>query len=89
MAPEERLWGTVRPGAASANVPSGSSAFDGGRLVGLDWDPRSLLAVRPSHPDLRLVRRTEPETMDEVLAMIIIGKLPDEVSETELAELHG
>jgi D-xylose transport system ATP-binding protein len=28
-------------------------------------------------------------TKDEVLAMIIIGKLPDEVSETELAELHG
>jgi hypothetical protein len=27
-------------------------------------------------------------TKDEVLAMIIIGKLPDEVSETELAELH-
>jgi len=28
-------------------------------------------------------------TMDEVLAMIIIGKLPDEVTQTELAELHG
>jgi D-xylose transport system ATP-binding protein len=28
-------------------------------------------------------------TMDEVLAMIIIGKLPEEVSETELAELRG
>ena len=28
-------------------------------------------------------------TKDEVLAMIIIGKLPEEVSETELAELHG
>jgi D-xylose transport system ATP-binding protein len=28
-------------------------------------------------------------TMDEVLAMIIIGKLPDQVSEKELAELHG
>jgi D-xylose transport system ATP-binding protein len=28
-------------------------------------------------------------TMDEVLAMIIIGKLPGEVTRTELAELHG
>jgi len=28
-------------------------------------------------------------TMDEVLAMIIIGKMPGEVSETELEELHG
>jgi D-xylose transport system ATP-binding protein len=28
-------------------------------------------------------------TMDEVLAMIIIGKLPDQVSQEELAELHG
>lgn len=28
-------------------------------------------------------------TKDEVLAMIIMGKLPDEVSEGELAELHG
>ncbi len=28
-------------------------------------------------------------TKDEVLAMIIMGKLPDEVSERELAEFHG
>ena len=28
-------------------------------------------------------------TKDEVLAMIIMGKKPGEVSETELAELHG
>jgi D-xylose transport system ATP-binding protein len=28
-------------------------------------------------------------TIDEVLAMIIIGKLPGEVTQTELAELHG
>lgn len=28
-------------------------------------------------------------TMDEVLAMIIIGKLPDELTETELETLHG
>jgi D-xylose transport system ATP-binding protein len=28
-------------------------------------------------------------TKDEVLAMIIMGKKPDEVSKTELAELHG
>lgn len=28
-------------------------------------------------------------TLDEVLAMIIIGKLPEEVSETELEQLHG
>jgi D-xylose transport system ATP-binding protein len=28
-------------------------------------------------------------TIDEVLAMIIIGKLPDEVTQSELAELHG
>lgn len=28
-------------------------------------------------------------TTDEVLAMIIMGKLPTEVTETELAELHG
>jgi len=28
-------------------------------------------------------------TMDEVLGMIIIGKLPGEVTQTELAELHG
>ena len=28
-------------------------------------------------------------TKDEVLAMIIMGKLPGEVSERELAELHG
>jgi D-xylose transport system ATP-binding protein len=28
-------------------------------------------------------------TMDEVLAMIIIGKLPGEVTRSELAELHG
>lgn len=28
-------------------------------------------------------------TMDEVLAMIIIGKLPGEISESELEELHG
>jgi len=28
-------------------------------------------------------------TMDEVLAMIIIGKLPEEVTESELQDLHG
>jgi D-xylose transport system ATP-binding protein len=28
-------------------------------------------------------------TMDEVLAMIIIGKLPGELTQTELADLHG
>ena len=28
-------------------------------------------------------------TMDEVLAMIIIGKLPGEVTQSELADLHG
>jgi D-xylose transport system ATP-binding protein len=28
-------------------------------------------------------------TMDEVLAMIIIGKLPEEVTTTELEQLHG
>jgi D-xylose transport system ATP-binding protein len=28
-------------------------------------------------------------TMDEVLAMIIIGKKPDEVTDTELEQLHG
>lgn len=28
-------------------------------------------------------------TMDEVLAMIIVGKLPGEVTETELEQLHG
>ena len=28
-------------------------------------------------------------TTDEVLAMIIMGKLPGEVSQKELAELHG
>jgi D-xylose transport system ATP-binding protein len=28
-------------------------------------------------------------TMDEVLAMIIIGKLPAEVSDAELEEMHG
>ena len=31
----------------------------------------------------------EDVTMDEVLAMIIIGKKPGEVTETELEELHG
>jgi D-xylose transport system ATP-binding protein len=31
----------------------------------------------------------EDVTMDEVLAMIIIGKLPGEVSETELEDLRG
>ena len=31
----------------------------------------------------------EDVTKDEVLAMIIMGKLPDEVSGEELAELHG
>jgi D-xylose transport system ATP-binding protein len=28
-------------------------------------------------------------TMDEVLAMIIIGKLPEEVTQSELADLRG
>jgi D-xylose transport system ATP-binding protein len=28
-------------------------------------------------------------TMDEVLAMIIIGKMPEELTQTELADLHG
>ena len=27
-------------------------------------------------------------TMDEVLAMIIIGKVPDEITQTDLADLH-
>ncbi|MGB8362817.1 MAG: ATP-binding cassette domain-containing protein [Acidimicrobiia bacterium] len=31
----------------------------------------------------------EDVTMDEVLAMIIIGKRPGEITETELEELHG
>ena len=31
----------------------------------------------------------EDVTKDEVLAMIIMGKQPDEVSDSELAELHG
>jgi D-xylose transport system ATP-binding protein len=34
------------------------------------------------------VNKTEV-TIDEVLAMIIIGKLPGEVTQSELAELHG
>ncbi|MGQ0850030.1 MAG: ATP-binding cassette domain-containing protein [Actinomycetota bacterium] len=33
--------------------------------------------------------RKSDVTMDEVLAMIIIGKLPAEVTQAELAELHG
>ncbi len=33
--------------------------------------------------------RKDDVTMDEVLAMIIVGKLPDEVTEQELEELHG
>lgn len=33
--------------------------------------------------------KREDVTMDEVLAMIIIGKQPGEVSESELEELHG
>lgn len=33
--------------------------------------------------------RRDDVTMDEVLAMIIIGKLPEEVTQTELADLHG
>jgi len=39
----------------------------------------------------RLVGTVDRETvtMDEVLAMIIIGKKPGEVTETELEELHG
>jgi D-xylose transport system ATP-binding protein len=28
-------------------------------------------------------------TIDEILAMIIIGKMPDEVTKSELADLHG
>ncbi len=28
-------------------------------------------------------------SMDEVLAMIIIGKLPGEITKAELADLHG
>ena len=28
-------------------------------------------------------------TKDEVLAMIIMGKQPDEVSDSDLADLHG
>jgi hypothetical protein len=28
-------------------------------------------------------------TKDEVLAMLIMGKKPDEVSDRDLAELHG
>ena len=31
----------------------------------------------------------EEVTMDEVLAMIIIGKLPQDVTQSELADLHG
>jgi D-xylose transport system ATP-binding protein len=39
----------------------------------------------------RLVGTVEREdvTMDEVLAMIIIGKLPQEVTQSELEDLHG
>lgn len=33
--------------------------------------------------------RKDDVTMDEVLGMIIIGKLPTEVTQTELAQLHG
>jgi len=33
--------------------------------------------------------RRDDVTMDEVLAMIIIGKMPEEVTQTELADLHG
>jgi D-xylose transport system ATP-binding protein len=33
--------------------------------------------------------RKDDVTKDEVLAMIIMGKLPGEVTQTELAELHG
>jgi D-xylose transport system ATP-binding protein len=28
-------------------------------------------------------------TIDEVLAMIIIGKLPEEITQAELSDLHG
>jgi D-xylose transport system ATP-binding protein len=31
----------------------------------------------------------ESVTKDEILAMIIMGKLPGEVTQTELAELHS
>ncbi|HJQ77321.1 MAG TPA: ATP-binding cassette domain-containing protein [Acidimicrobiia bacterium] len=33
--------------------------------------------------------RREDVTMDDVLAMIIIGKMPGEATQTELADLHG
>jgi len=33
--------------------------------------------------------RKDDVTMDEVLAMIIVGKLPGELSQSELADLHG
>jgi hypothetical protein len=34
------------------------------------------------------VRKDEVST-DDVLAMIIVGKLPGELSKSELADLHG
>ena len=48
-------------------------------------------ALRPHQPVGKLVGTGNKDdvTKDEVLTMIIMGKLPDEVTDRELAESHG
>jgi hypothetical protein len=35
------------------------------------------------------VKEKDEVTTDEVLAMIIVGKMPGELTKSELADLHG
>jgi len=52
------------------------------------FDQADRIAVMLQGKLVGIVRKDEV-TMDEVLAMIIIGKLPAEVTKSELEELHG
>jgi D-xylose transport system ATP-binding protein len=52
------------------------------------FDLADRIAVMLQGKLVGIVRKDEV-TMDEVLAMIIIGKLPGEVTESELEDLHG
>jgi len=52
------------------------------------FDQADRIAVMLQGKLVGIVRKDEV-TMDEVLAMIIIGKLPGEVTESELEDLHG
>ncbi len=72
-----------RPPAGFDFDPRADGIVVGTGLLKAQRDPRTHRSGR------RGIASADASPMDEVLAMIIMGKLPDEVTQNQLAGLHG